>query len=218
MNFLVALLLCILIPTWGFSKLLYSNGRPSASERRLSSRLAVMFSLIGTMGLSAGFISGVFQPAVWRSSDVNLTPWLFLFGGVVTGLSSLFIATRPVVQPDGGRSRRGGAWILCSIAGGYIGFTAIDHFKFFWDDKNSGIIASDIGRAAGISCEASYLLAHQEGKAIRYRCPLTIQLGSPFGQPFVPWPSYTEGTSEALAEQIEKIKREAIDVRASGQK
>lgn len=111
----------------------------------------------------------------------------------------------------GTQASPGGAWILWGLASIYLAYTAIDHLAFFADKESSGILSTEISRHAGVDCDAQYLLVRREGPTFAYRCRTNLQLGSQFSQPFIPWPSYTAGSSERLLVKFEKLQAQVGD-------
>jgi len=59
----------------------------------------------------------------------------------------------------------------------------------------------------GVECAAgTVIVADYTEHPVRYRCPRTLVWGSMVTPtPFVPWPSYEEGTSETLGRAVQAM-------------
>ena len=56
-----------------------------------------------------------------------------------------------------------------------------------------------------MDCSGNMLIVRMDDQTAVYRCPKSIRLGRDYAQPFVPWPSYTEGESKTLKGRIDKV-------------
>lgn len=121
--------------------------------------------------------------------------------------------------------KRPGIDILALMISAYMAFVAIDQLRFF--DASAGVVSmdyiaysgqvNDIPDAATCSSGLSGGMAlvrdsATEGEMI-YRCPNNIVFGARglIADPFVPWPSYQEGTSRDLAAAIAAMKASAVN-------
>lgn len=63
------------------------------------------------------------------------------------------------------------------------------------------------------NCNASIVLIRiSDSGAMEYRRPTIMIFNSLSSQPFVPWPDYTEGTSQQLGDAIRDFKSHATVV------
>lgn len=190
---------------------------PSKSEG-LSSRLPTYlpFTIIPGSLAGGGFMLGLLESnaIVMRMSDKSYVAHLILAGGVA-GVALFGVAAyrRIVTSAPGSPTLLSGIWILLVLTSAYLAFTSIDHLVFFADKDSSGILSTQVSHQVGIDCAAPYLLIRKQGKTFEYRCRHNVQLGSQFGEPFVPWPSYSSGESEQLAIAVEKLQSGAANNR-----
>lgn len=205
MTFMTALLIVMTIPMVYFVK----GIRASGADGKAALPIYVSAGILPGALVSMGFLLGILGAAatIVRPSDMNYSPYLVLAGGVSRAvLSACALYSRGRASGRGAQASPGGAWILCGLASIYLAYTAVDHLAFFADKESSGILSTEISRQAGIDCDAQYLLVRREGRAFAYRCRTNLQLGSQFGQPFIPWPSYKAGSSERLLVEFEKLR------------
>lgn len=202
MTFLLAVILAMGIPAYYATVLMYNKRMKTRNVMRLTHFIAA--ANFGAMVVAAGFAFGLWAiSAPWRPTrDTDYSPHLFLVGGVIVFGVSAITAFRGKTAPHG-------AWIICAIAGLHLVFSGADHLIFSRDKESIGVVASVLGTEAGIDCQAAYLLVRKEGQEFRYRCPTVLQLGNQFGVPFIPWPTYQEGTSAKLVQVLDQMHSEA---------
>ncbi len=206
----MAYLICFAVPFFYLTKAI-SMASLEDENRRTSIPLHNLLAMVPGLVLASGFMIGIFPSASFRPNhDINYSPYLVLIGGVLAVLAYGFAAFQKRVDAQG-VVRQGGAWILAALASAYLTFTAVDHFIFFADKESAGIMASEMlnGNSEGVRCDAPYLIARKADRAFVYRCRGNLQLGHQFGEPFIPWPSYTEGRSEHLMSEFERLSAEA---------
>jgi len=101
---------------------------------------------------------------------------------------------------------------VCILCCGFMIFAIGDHFVFFKNRENSGTLDIQSMRMfdpefKGVECAAgTVIVADYTEHPVRYRCPRTLVWGSMVTPtPFVPWPSYEEGTSETLGRAVQAM-------------
>ena len=83
----------------------------------------------------------------------------------------------------------------------------------------SSVVYTDFfkDQVTDIACDSPVILARWSGSAfdpVRYRCPTGPVLHAVnLDRPFIPWPSYTEGSSRELARVLRKLMDEAGESR-----
>ena len=165
--------------------------------------------------LAVATLSGTVCIAVLRPDAPGSSAWIpaALFVDAVT---TAFLFTTKLVHvfrgagdasAFGWRSGLSACGVLASL---YIVGATLNHWWFFRDDENSGVMDA---RALGVNdvpCD-SMVLARIADECIAYRRPWSIVLGSQLGQPFVA--DYEEGRSKQLKIAYEKIRATAHKLR-----
>ncbi|AQH06133.1 hypothetical protein A9R05_44890 (plasmid) [Burkholderia sp. KK1] len=151
--------------------------------------------LVGVLGLLLGF-EMVPDPTKGIAGDAyNWSPVAFFGFGAAT--IALFVARlRKQARQDrrDPLTLRFGTAMLAVLAGLYICGTAVDHWWFFRDSEKAGTAeASFVGK--DVNCSSS-VLVRLDGRTATYRCPTLIEFGRDYSQPFVPWPSYSQGITD----------------------
>ncbi len=203
MTFMLAVIFATMIPTYYAVKVFVkiANATQQGGESTPGISPYLMLAIIGCGFVCMGFLTGVLPSASWRPGhDKNYSPILFLIGGVVIFIASVYALFRNAKKPYGG------AWVASALAGLHLAYSGANHVAFWWDKESVGIMATELATQAGIECKASYLIVRKEGAAFNYRCPTTYQFGNPLGEPFIPWPAYQEGTSEKLVKVMQKLE------------
>lgn len=120
----------------------------------------------------------------------------FAFGAMTVALFAyrLLKQGRPGAGSDP-LTLRFGIALLALLAGLYVCGTAVDHWIFFLDSAKSGVADPSVV-GADVKCGTSVLVRIQGDKVI-YRCPVLIEFGRDYHNPFVPWPSYRQGQTSA---------------------
>ncbi|MBA9983283.1 hypothetical protein D7S55_18175 [Ralstonia pickettii] len=90
------------------------------------------------------------------------------------------------------------------LAAIYMCATPIDHLIFFRNPASSGVMDVSFS-GEQMDCSGNMLIVRMDDQTAVYRCPKSIRLGRDYAQPFVPWPSYTEGESKTLKGRIDKV-------------
>lgn len=210
MTFITALLILLLFPMVFLTKSLLISG--AASEMQPPQRsIYEIYTLIPGVLASCGFMLGILEASAQSANfnDANYIPHWIMAGGVVGVIVFPYIVYRRVSVTTSSKRLAVGPWIVCAMTSAYLTYTAIDHFIFLADKESSGVLSAQIAREVGIDCAAPYLLVRKEGNKLAYRCRHNLQLGGQLGQPFIPWPAYTSGTSEALAQALKKLEMES---------
>lgn len=206
MTFLMAYLIALIVPMVYFGRMTLAR---IAEPAKGAAPMYVQLAMVPILLLAYGFMSGLFFSSDFRPDrDVNYVPYFILAGGILGTCLYGFAALHKREVVPGVVARQGGAWILAALVSAYLSFTAVDHFLFFSDRESTGIMSTELSNRAGIECNAAYLIVKKRERTFQYRCPLRVQFGHQFGQPFIPWPSYVEGSSERLLSEFEKMEAE----------
>lgn len=160
------------------------------------------------LGLAFLQTMGFLGPMAVAGDATNYSPAL-LFGlgaAVLAFFSAVLIAQRPPTPPSHVQI---GSAVFAAVVGVYLMFVAADHWWFFrGDDELSGWASpSDMG-VKEVGCD--FALVRTEGDAIAYRCAHLFVFGRAYAHPFVPWPSYSSGTSIELKMKQDELMREAV--------
>lgn len=104
---------------------------------------------------------------------------------------------------------RSGLSLWAVLAGLYLAFTALDHWAFFWESEQSGIVDASMLDVESVPCDKLVLVNHS-GKEADWRCPGGVAIGDVMsGRVFAPWPSYESGSSLELKRRLESVMAEA---------
>lgn len=204
MTFLLALIFATVAP------FIYALGFMKTDQEQYGNQRRFHFAFWAGGIFALTFVYTIFSVNRWSPNDINWTPIGFLTGGLlgVPVFGYLTWRTATVTPKLGRQTLAHGVVIFALVSFAYIGFTAVDHF-LFWREKQSGIAHSVMYSKADIPCDAVYIIVRQDGDTYRYRCPHNIILGPIFGEPFVPWPTYSEGESKRLKEIHEEMLRDS---------
>jgi len=211
MIFMVTSLFCVLLGMWGLlgyfeswsepARSAVASGQAATAKRTVPPRLllgAFLSSVVLSFAIVIGFLAssshaaphpfGLPRPAV-----------LLLFAGVLGSVIHTLIALK----------FKNSIWLLAVAAYCYLSFAAVDHLIFWGDGSKSGILATEVGRPVGVSCDAPYLLVREDADALRWRCPNNLVLGD-MDEAFAPWPAYSSGNSAELKKELDKMRGSAI--------
>jgi hypothetical protein len=149
----------------------------------------------------------------WDASYGRLSVQLLAMGGAAAAgwaVWKLYFALK---------TQSAGFWnaghiILLMTAGGVCMVSAVEHLSFYRSSSDGWANLELIKEISPISdmksCNASIVLIRiSDSGAMEYRCPTIMILNSRSSQPFVPWPDYTEGTSQQLGDAIRDFKSQA---------
>lgn len=172
--------------------------------------------LIALAHPTSGLLAGL--GALWSFMPVTHTQGIheynvfafFLFGITSVAILAWEVKTdRPHPLNIARRSMAAGG----VIAGAFIVFTTIDHWRFFDGEPDKiGIASASLLGADDIECDSMVLIRIDEHDAA-YRCPLGIAFGGlNHVKPFVPWPTYSEGRSVQLKQKIEAMRANATHI------
>lgn len=105
------------------------------------------------------------------------------------------------------------SWLVCA----YMAFVVVDHFTFYQNRADAGVLSWSYFRhmesVTDVHCESDTMIVSGiDTDEATYRCPNLFMLDRYSSTPFVPWPSYSEGTSHMLGVAILKMHNEAIKV------
>lgn len=96
----------------------------------------------------------------------------------------------------------------------YLSVVVIDHELFYRDEANAGMVNLEYFRDSGgvkdVGCGQALIVARgvDDGDVV-YRCPEFMLYGKFSSKPFIPWPSYTEGTSPQLGLALRRVNSRA---------
>ncbi|WP_298705483.1 hypothetical protein [Variovorax gossypii] len=178
-------------------------GRPAQPGWQRACAVSIAFFLSLTF-LQA---MGMFSPRGVEGNATNFTPVLILLlgAGTLVFFVVVLISLRPPAKPSHVQT---GTAVLSAVIGVYLMFVAVDHWWFFrGDDEKNGWTSPAALGVKEVTCD--FALAREEGNAIAYRCPHLFIFGRAYAHPFVPWPSYTSGTSVELKSRLDELMREA---------
>lgn len=189
-------------------------------ERRPAQSLtSTMLLGIGALGLITGLGLNIDPSKGVAGNAVNWCIWLFL----AFALGSIVASGAKVLKSYRSGDLRSFSWrngisAGALVAGVYMALAVGDHLAFFYRDQataDPGFVNLDFVEASDVPCKG-IALARTEEDVIRYRCPDNIAFGSIlYRDPFVPWPSYTEGTSKELKDALDALRSDAIQAPAS---
>lgn len=153
------------------------------------------------------------QTMTLDASYGRLSVHLLAMGGAAAvgwGVWNLYLAFK--VQSAG--FWNAGHIILLMTAGGVCLMSAVEHLSFYRSSSDGWANLELIKEISPISdmanCDASIVLVrNSDSGAMEYRCPTIMIVNRHSSQPFVPWPDYTEGSSQQLGDAIRDIKSQA---------
>lgn len=159
---------------------------------------------------SVAFLLGIelFPTAVGgiNGDAYNWAPIAYLLFGAISLIlfsAKLVMAARDQSGESAGGLRFGmTTWAV--VAAIYVCATPIDHLIFFRDAAKSGVMDVSFS-GEQMDCSGGMLIVRMDHETAEYRCPKSIRLGRDYAQPFIPWPSYTEGESKTLKARIDKV-------------
>lgn len=95
----------------------------------------------------------------------------------------------------------------------YSTYAAIDHLTFA--DKNFGIMSTQLikmGNIEDVICYKPLVFVNfieGERHPLKWRCPEFFVLNGLSSKPFVPWPNYSEGESQKMADYLNQVVMDA---------
>ena len=191
----------------------------SELDRRRAS-LSILMLLIPTILISLPIVIEFYKISQFINGNGVTTgqPYLPMSligsGGIILLAAFLHRLARQRKQSAIGFLSVGATVIGLAIAG-YMTFVATDQFLFYVPNSaNAGVLNWQYfsEMAPDVVCESPILLVKDvDQKIATYRCPAPLQmvLGRYSGAPFVAWPSFREGQSEALAIALRKVSADA---------
>ncbi|WP_175011259.1 hypothetical protein [Burkholderia lata] len=205
---------CFLMYAHLFGAVRLASRNVEAGRGSLASRLFMAGHVLSCVAAVFGFLLGAEILTLDRDGGIagdafNWSPVAyFIFGALSLILFATKFYTKYCRQVS--KQKFGPVFVFslwAAVGGAYVSFTAIDHFMFFRDREHSGQMAVSFA-GERLDCNADMLLVRIDGNTAKYRCPQTIQLGRDYSAPFVPWPSYAEGTSIKLKANIDAVMNE----------
>jgi hypothetical protein len=167
--------------------------------------------MVACMVSSVGFLFGMELIVFDRSGGIagdayNWTPIFYLAFGVISLLLFGMKLYGKVRQPAGNQDvgMVFGMTLWAVVASMYICTVTIDHLSFFRDREHTGQM--DVSYSGEqMTCSGGMILVRITGNTAVYRCPQSLRLGRDYAAPFVPWPSYIEGSSTKLRAKIDAL-------------
>jgi hypothetical protein len=148
-------------------------------------------------------------------------PWLIGIGGLLSMVVYGYLLHRQ--RKAGPTSTFAiGPNAIGFVIGAYMAFVAYDHAAFYHSSNDdAGVlnwaILKQEGRVKDVQCDAEVLVVKDTSADVAtYRCPLQplVVMDRFSSAPFIPWPTYTEGTSNQLATAIRSMQRDASSINA----
>lgn len=203
---------CFLMYANLFAAARYFARRETPRTRRLAGVHMIACALMGIAFL-VGTELLVFDHEGGIAGDAfNWTPAFYLASSVLSTVLFAYKLYQKAQEGEagGGRNVFFGLTLWAVLAGLYIGATTIDHFLFFRDRNNTGQM--DVAFSGEpMNCSGDVLLVRVKNDTAEYRCPQSIRLGRDYSTPFVPWPSYIEGTSTRLKHNIDIVTQQGAN-------
>ena len=142
----------------------------------------------------------------------DTTDW-FVASVFVLGLGSLILFGWRLFSTlkIGGPRSSWRTWLTlwAALTGGYVLFTASDHWWFFGESEQAGLADAEALGVPDIDCDRMVITNFEEGAA-NWRCPMGVAIGGALsGRVFIPWPAYSEGSSVELKKAIERVVEDA---------
>ena len=102
-----------------------------------------------------------------------------------------------------------GLLLVCLVQGAVAISSVTSHLRFV-SDRDFHVISLAFleDKVKDVQCESPVIEAHWDGSDIRpleYRCPTGLIFFANTPQPFIPWPSFTEGESVDLAIALKQM-------------
>lgn len=165
-------------------------------------------------------ISAPFFNTMWQANSQGVSTqtndfsvWLLLVGGVVLLVACV---TEFKAEKRNKRLNNLGSIITIQIylwVGLYSAYAAIDHLTFA--DKNFGVMSTQlikIGHVDDVICDKPLVFINfieGEHTPLKWRCPEFFVLNGLSSKPFLPWPNYTQGESQKMADALYQFVSEA---------
>lgn len=167
--------------------------------------------LFTTMLASLGGTAGPFDPLDLAGLAVP---------GLAAGSLCLLIAAGFMLA-QGLRCRRlsfaaAGTLVIAGMSGGLGVVASAQHVIF--SNEHVGVLylanLNESERVDDLDCSRGILLINWDadepnGESVRYRCPTSVVLMQNAGTPFIPWPHYQQGESQALADYLLELMASA---------
>ncbi|WP_241299560.1 hypothetical protein [Burkholderia stabilis] len=202
---------CFLMYAHLFAAVRLASRNANAGRGSSATRMFMAGHVLSCMAAVLGFLLGSEILTLDRDGGIagdafNWSPGAYLVFGalslVIFGTKFYAKYRRHVSKQEFGPAVIFSLW--AAVGGAYVSFTTIDHFMFFRDREHSGQMAVSFS-GERLDCSGDMLLVRIDGNIATYRCPQTIRLGRDYAAPFVPWPSYVEGTSVKLKARIDAV-------------
>jgi hypothetical protein len=173
----------------------------------LTIKAAFVPTVLAAAPLMYALYNGFRMEAGGLPADISMTvPVSLLLAGGVWGVGFYGLRILRGIQVRSG--------VLAVMAGMLLSFIAIDHLWFFRDNDQSGIVNAvllkQLGYPTDVDCNRFVLVSNIRAESATYRCPNSVAIGGAFvSDPFVPWPSYTEGESTSLGPAMQAVEASA---------
>ncbi|MDP9897388.1 hypothetical protein J2W32_006455 [Variovorax boronicumulans] len=176
-----------------------SPGHPRR-QRIASIALAFLLCVVFLQAL------GILGPQAIAANATNYTPGLiFILGMVSFGFFAAVLVYQRTSQEL--THARAGTAVFAALAGIYLMFTAVDHWWFIrGDEEKTGWASPSAMGVKEVDCD--FALVRVEDEVITYRCAHLFVFGKLYAHPFVPWPSYSSGTSAEMKAKHDELMRQ----------
>lgn len=193
---------------------LYATNELTSSEVFRLSAAAGLPSIVITTPVVVEMVRVVQMHNGGVSMDgLPLFPWLTGIGGAMG--AAIYGAQLLRQRNAGAKFLAVGKGVTGFLLCCYMIFVAADQFAFFDSSKqDAGIVNwahfKEAGSVLDVQCDNELMVIRDvDSDEVTYRCPSSILLGQFTTRPFVPWPSYTEGTSRDLARALRSMHNQA---------
>lgn len=191
------------------------------AKREMSQGVALATTasvMLPAMLLGAPLMLEVVRVTQFHNGGVSLDGaavqnWLTAGGAIVGAL--VFGRRLWAMRSTGAGFWRVGGSTMGLLISVYMGFVSADQYAFYQGKEDAGLLnwefMREIGSVKDVHCESELMaVSGVNGEKAVFRCPTHVVLGKFTGQPFIPWPGYTQGESKELASAIKKMHAEAI--------
>ena len=190
-----------------WSNLLNSLALVSRGRRALS----LVYFGGGTLGGLLGLYQVRSMAGPQTLGGANSAVWFAALFGCLSLLLALGSVMELVVA---GGDRTAGGWRLGSVV--FSALTSVlvcwavaDHIVFCAGSRIA-VLDPRALEVADMPCEGLAIARLDDGRVVRYRCARSMVWGMFTDTPFIPWPSYSEGTSSQLQAAIARMRERAV--------
>lgn len=185
------------------------------SSLALVSRGRRALSLAYFGGGTLGGLLGLYQVQTMAGPQTpgggNSVVWF----AALFGCASLLLALRSVaelVASSGDRAAGGwrlGGVVFSALTSVLVCWAVADHFVFCAGSRIA-VLDPRAMEVSDMPCDGLAIARLDDGRVVRYRCARSMVWGMFTDTPFIPWPSYSEGTSSQLHAAIARMRERAV--------